>query len=135
MNQALRATVRTRSGGRCEYCLLPETALGPGDFHAEHVIARCHGGGDGPENLAWACAYCNVFKGPNLSGRDPDSGELVRLFNPRDDLWADHFLLQDDRIAGRTAIGRTTVWVLRMNQELMLRLRASLRREGRFGMP
>lgn len=131
MNRALGAAVRARSGGRCEYCRLPETALGPGDFHAEHVIARCHGGSDEPENLAWACAYCNLFKGPNLSGRDPDSGELVRLFHPRSDLWSDHFLLRDARVVGRTAVGRTTVWMLRRNQELMCRVRASLRREGR----
>jgi hypothetical protein len=33
----------------------------------------------------------NAHKGPNLSGLDPESGALVRLFNPRQDWWDEHF--------------------------------------------
>ena len=37
------------------------------------------------------CYHCNLHKGPNLSGIDQESGALVRLFNPREDKWDDHF--------------------------------------------
>jgi hypothetical protein len=66
---------------------LPDSALEPEDFHVEHIIARKHGGLDGDDNLAWACIFCNLYKGPNLSSFDPDSGELTRLFHPRRDRW------------------------------------------------
>jgi 5-methylcytosine-specific restriction endonuclease McrA len=61
----LRESVRERAGGRCEYCRLPDAALSPEDFHVEHVVARKHGGDNGVENLAWACIFCNLYKGPN----------------------------------------------------------------------
>jgi hypothetical protein len=35
--------------------------------------------------------FCNTRKGPNLSGLDPQTGELTRLFHPRQDRWQDHF--------------------------------------------
>jgi hypothetical protein len=52
---------------------------------AEHV-----GRGDS-ENLALACYHCNARKGPNLSGLDPESDPLVRLFHPRQDRWDEHY--------------------------------------------
>jgi hypothetical protein len=102
------------------------------DFHVEHIIAKKHGGKSGMENLAWACIFCNLYKGPNLAGLDPDTGVLTRLFNPRLDQWLEHFRLEGARIRGVTAVGRTTVWLLEMNSEIPLSLRASLMREGRW---
>src|SRR5438132_9127096 len=61
------------------------------------------------------CVFCNSHKGPNLTGIDPDSGAIVRLFNPRQDRWADHFTLRGAFIIGLTPTGRTTVYVLAMN--------------------
>jgi hypothetical protein len=81
------------------------------------VIPRKHGGPDQLSNLALACQYCNLHKGPNLAGLDPDGGALVRLFNPRTDSWEHHFAFEDDRVSGLTDIGRTTVFVLEMNSE------------------
>ncbi len=77
-----------------------------------------------------ACYHCNRFKGPNIAGIDPDSGDLVRLFHPRDDTWADHFRWDGARIVGQTAIGRVTVDVLSMNADDLLRLRVELLEEG-----
>jgi hypothetical protein len=132
MTAASREAVRQRAGGRCEYCHLPDFAMAPEDFHVEHVIARKHGGGDGLDNLAWACIFCNLYKGPNLASFDPDSGELTRLFHPRHDRWDEHFRLDGGRIVGRTAVGRTTIGLLEMNSAILCSLRASLIREGRW---
>jgi hypothetical protein len=56
-------------------------------FHVEHIIAKKHRGSDDPDNLAWACLECNLGKSSNLSGRDPGTGRVVRLFNPRRQRW------------------------------------------------
>lgn len=84
------------------------------------------------ENLAWACIFCNLYKGSNLAGFDPANGELTRLFHPRKDNWDEHFHMRNDLITGNTAIGRTTISVLEMNSPILVRLRASLRAENRW---
>jgi hypothetical protein len=132
MTAAGREAVRQRAGGRCEYCHLPDFAMAPEDFHVEHVIARKHGGGDDLDNLAWACIFCNLYKGPNLASLDPDTGELTRLFHPRRDRWDEHFRLDGARIVGRTAVGGTTIWLMEMNSSILSSLRASLLREGQW---
>jgi hypothetical protein len=111
---------------------LPDLALAPEEFHVEHVIAKKHGGKDGDDNLAWACIFCNLYKGPNLASFDPDSGELTPLFNPRRDRWNQHFRMDGNRIVGLTAVGRTTSWLLEMNSLILISLRASLMREGQW---
>lgn len=73
---------------------------------------------------------CNWLKGPNLAGRDPDTNQLTRLFHPRTDLWYDHFQWDGARISGRTAIGRTTAWLLEMNGEERVELREVLMEAG-----
>lgn len=90
MTEDLGAAVRRRAGNRCEYCHLPQDAFRR-PFHIEHIIAKQHGGQIELKNLALACWYCNLKKGPNLAGIDPESGNTVALFNPRTDEWADHF--------------------------------------------
>jgi hypothetical protein len=75
-------------------------------------------------NLALACYHCNAHKGPNLSGLDPESGALVRLFHPRQDRWDEHFERNGVLIVGRSAVGRATVGLLKMNAADRRRLRA-----------
>lgn len=128
MNQELARCVRERAGRCCEYCHIPEFAL-PLPFQVDHIIAEQHGGTTVAENLALACPHCNRYKGPNIAGLDPESGELSRLFNPRNDVWAQHFEFQAARVAGKTTIGRTTIRVLAMNAEDLLLLRDELLRE------
>lgn len=43
------------------------------------IIAKQHGGTDEASNLSFACIHCNRYKGPNIAGIDPDTGELTRL--------------------------------------------------------
>ena len=131
MDPALSQSVRQRAGHRCEYCRLPQ-ACSPLRFHVDHIVARQHGGGEELENLAQACPECNRHKGTNLSGVDPDTGEVVRLFHPQRDRWEDHFRLEGAQIIGRTAVGRTTAWLLEMNVEDRRRWRELLFRLGKW---
>jgi len=82
------------------------------------------------DNLALSCFFCNTFKGPNLAGVDPDTGEVTKLFHPRRDRWPDHFRWNGPVLEGRTAVGRTTIEVLRINRADAIAVRRSLMEEG-----
>jgi len=120
-----------RAGGLCEYCRFPEIAT-EHSFHIDHIIAVKHRGATESRNLAWACFSCNLFKGPNIAGLDLASGELTRLFNPRTDVWSEHFAWQDCWLQGLTSIGRTTAAVLEMNHPDSVAVREALKDEGLF---
>lgn len=111
----LRKLIRERSGECCEYCRLPErssTVM----FHIEHIIAVSHGGLTVEANLAYSCAICNHYKGPNIAAADPATGEPTFLFHPRRHVWKNHFKVGDDaRIEPHTPEGRATVFVLHLN--------------------
>ena len=129
MNRELARAVRERAAERCEYCRIPQFAF-PLPFQIDHIIATQHRGQTILENLALACPHCNRYKGPNIAGVDPDSGQLVRLFHPRTDLWTEHFRFEAERIVGKTAVGRATVHVLAINVPEPLRFRLELLRIG-----
>jgi len=80
-------------------------------------------------NLALACIHCNRYKGPNIAGVDPATGEIVRLFHPRRDKWSVHFTWNGSRLIGRTSIGRATIQVLNINAAAMVDLREALNDE------
>jgi len=122
MDARLRELVKQRAAGRCEYCGLRQEQE-PLAFHVEHITARQHEGKDTGENLALACHHCNLHKGTSLSGLDPQTGVLTRLFHPRLDDWNEHFSRRGGEIIGLSAIGRTTVRLLRMNADGRLQLR------------
>ena len=122
----LRELVRHRAGDRCEYCRIPQSAEPLVPFHVEHVTARQHGGVTALPNLAWACQHCNLHKGPNLAGIDPETGRITPLFQPRLDRWDDHFTVgPDGTIAATTAVGRATIAVLGTDAADRRRLRAA----------
>lgn len=126
MNELLRQEVRQEADFRCEYCHVRERHLPFSAFHLDHVLPRQHGGGDDPSNLAWSCQECNLLKGTNLCGVDPDTGAVVRLFHLRKDKWDQHFELMGVRVLGKTPRGRATAWLLQMNAAARLELRATL---------
>jgi hypothetical protein len=101
-------------------------------FQIDHIIARKHDGSSSEDNLAFSCFYCNTHKGPNIAGVDPDTNEIVRLFNPRRDNWSAHFSWSGAVLTGQTAIGRTTIQVLRINDPEYVQVRKSLIAEGSF---
>lgn len=126
MDETLRQFVRHRADDRCEYCRIPQHALSWAKFHVEHIRARQHGGLSDTDNLALACRFCNLHKGPNLTSIDPDSGQLVRLYHPRTDIWNANFALDDLHIVGISEVGRATVALLNMNDPERIQLRAEL---------
>ena len=130
--------VRRRAIGRCEYCRLPQSAFRR-PFHIEHVVARQHGGSSTLDNLALACWNCNLKKGPNLSGVDPKTRQVTALFNPRKDRWDEHFSAVVVplkplcvAICGLSAVGRATVQVLGLNDEMRQLIRYELWVEGLY---
>ncbi len=126
MDDASREFVRTRAGGLCEYCHIPQRLFAQ-LFQVEHIIARSHDGEDDLDNTALACRRCNLYKGPNLSGIDPLTKELTRLFHPRHDRWTEHFVQQPSgELIGLTNIGRTTIAVLAMNAGRRVELRRAI---------
>lgn len=132
MNAATRRLVRQRAEDRCEYCQLPQSAAPFLTFHVEHIRAQQHIEDDSLENLALACPHCNLHKGPNLTSIDPDSREVVELYNPRTQTWTDHFELDGASIVGLTPSGRVTVRLLHMNAEEQVEIRARLLRRDEF---
>lgn len=95
-------------------------------------MARQHGGRSTEDNLALACPWCNQHKGPNLTGIDPETGELTRLYHPRRDRWLDHFKWEGAVLVALTAVGRTTLYVLSMNDHVAVSLRRELMATGLF---
>jgi hypothetical protein len=126
MNADLQALVNSRARDLCEYCRLPQHAVPFATFHVDHIIARQHGGPDEADNLALACDRCNAYKGTNLSAIDPITNTIVRLFNPRTDLWSAHFRQLRFEVEGITETGRATAQLLNMNAPHRVQLRAGL---------
>ena len=54
---------------------------------------------------------------PQTHARDPLTGRQVRLFNPRQQEWSEHFAWSEDgtEIEGLTLCGRATVVALKLN--------------------
>ena len=128
MDGALRSSVRQRREGDASIAgYQSESGL---VFVIDHIIARQHGGQMVFDNLALCLQQYNSTKGPNISGLVPESQHPAGLFNPRSNRWHDHFRWDGLRIVGRTAVGHTTVWVLKMNSSRQLAVRFALLRSG-----
>jgi hypothetical protein len=71
-------------------------------------------------NLWLACPICNSHKSDKIATIDPESGTTTPLFNPRTQVWSEHFAWTDDglRIVGRTPVGRATVIALHLSDDL-----------------
>lgn len=131
MNERLREYVRKRARCRCEYCHFPEN-WSELPFHTDHILPRKHGGQTTEENLAWACSYCNGYKGPNLAGFLKTENKIIELYNPRKLFWEDHFAWAGAQIIQRSKIAEATIQVLRLNHQDALASRAELIKEGGF---
>ncbi|HSK72066.1 MAG TPA: HNH endonuclease signature motif containing protein [Pyrinomonadaceae bacterium] len=111
---ALRNLVYERAEDCCEYCLISEeTSFAK--HQIDHIIAEKHGGETTAENLALACTLCNKYKGSDLSSIDGETGEIVRLFNPRKDVWGEHFRIENGVFIGLTSNARATIRLLQLN--------------------
>ncbi len=101
---------------------------------ADHIISLKHGGTTTGDNLAFACIACNRYKGSDIGSVLSETGDLVRLFNPRIDRWADHFALDIDgaTIIALTNIGAVTVRLLKLSTAERVMERSALRDAGRY---
>lgn len=129
MDAGLRRLVFDRANGFCEYCMMPRD-WDPLPFCVDHIIAQQHAGPTAESNLALSCFSCNTYKGPNIAGLDPESGDLTRLFHPRTDKWADHFMWVGPTLHGKSPIGRVTLQVLNINDPVRIEHRRLLVQAG-----
>lgn len=122
----LRRFVIERAGNCCEYCRLSqEDHLFA--FHIEHIIAEKHRGSSTEDNLCLSCPACNGFKGSDVGSMDWEgSGKFVMLYNPRQQVWDDHFRLNKAHIESLTPEGRVTAFLLRLNSPRRLKERSLL---------
>lgn len=129
---ALRRQVIERAQDCCEYCFVNalDRAI---DYAVDHIIAEKHKGPTQLDNLCLSCFWCNSYKGTDLSSVDWEGdGAIVPLFNPRQQLWRDHFRLDGLRIVPLTATGRVTVELLQMNAAERIKERRLLRQLGTY---
>lgn len=128
---ALRQRVIARAQGCCEYCFA-QRQFSSDPFSIEHVVPRSHGGSSESGNLALACQGCNNCKYCHFRGVDPVSGAEVALYNPRADIWSEHFAWNSlyTEIMGLTARGRATALRLRLNRPELVALRKILAAAG-----
>jgi len=110
--------IRDTARQRCGYCLSPQHLV-MARLEIEHIIPLARGGDNTEANMWLACPICNRYKGDKVMARDPLTGANVPLFNPREQVWTEHFRWIDNglRIAGLTSIGRATVQALHLSDD------------------
>ncbi|HRI55932.1 MAG TPA: HNH endonuclease signature motif containing protein [Anaerolineae bacterium] len=119
----LRDRVARRDRFRCSYCQSPQSVGVP--MVLDHVIPLAAGGESTFDNLCLCCYRCNEFKGAKHQADDPRTRETTRLYNPCHENWRDHFMWGKDglMIVGKTACGRATIHLLRLNDDRLVRAR------------
>ena len=115
--------VHQRADLMCEYCQTSQRNTGQA-MHVDHIDPD---GGHSLDNLCLSCANCNMSKGRAMSETDPETGKVELLFNPRTQLWKEHFKWSSDGILllGLTPTGRATVQRLKINRDRMLDSRSN----------
>jgi len=119
--QALRQAVAERCQHRCSYCQTAQRLTGA-EFTIDHIIPEFLGGGTTLGNLCLACWGCNLFKHDRIAAVDPESGDMIRLYDPNTQIWSEHFRWTEGglRILGLTAAGRATVNAVQLNRASLI---------------
>ena len=113
------------------YCLLLQ------DFsiythEVDHIIAIKHGGETTLDNLALSSLSCNRHKGSDFATLDQTTKEIIPLFNPRRQIWDEHFYIKNANIEGKTQIGQATARLLKFNVANRLLQRQVLINQGQY---
>jgi hypothetical protein len=123
ISKALRELVTKRAQGRCEYCQTAQAIVI--EMEVDHIVPVSAGGETVLDNLCLACVSCNAYKHEFQMGVDPQTDREINLFNPRTQVWSEHFTWSEDRtlVIGLTPTGRATVERLKMNREIVVSAR------------
>ena len=119
----LKREVIKRAKSRCEYCGLAQVGQ-EAAFHIDHVVPVTLKGPTALDNLALACVSRSLRKGARTVAADPKTGRKAAIFNPREQLWSEHFSWRGVWVVGRTETGRATIAALRLNRALILAIRS-----------
>jgi len=87
---SLRRLVFQRANNRCEYCGISQVGQ-VATFHIDHIVPSMADGKTKEENLALACVSCSLRKGSRQNLKDVETGQVVPIFNPRQQKWKEHF--------------------------------------------
>jgi len=134
ISQDLRRLVITRAEHLCEYCLMHEQVTVFG-CAIDHIISLKHGGTTTADNLAYACVFCNRFKGSDIGSIIWQTKAFTRFYHPRSDRWSTHFYLQGITIQPLTDIGEVTARILGFNDNERLLERQLLGDRNKYPHP
>jgi HNH endonuclease len=106
--------VGERAHFQCEYCQTHQRdSFLP--FQIDHIISLKHGGTSEIQNLALSCFPCNNEKGSDIGTILPDFEHFSRIYNPRKDIWRNHFDVFEHVFYSKTEIGAATLKLLKLN--------------------
>ncbi len=133
ISKDLDLEIREVSKNRCEYCLSPQS-LTSHKLEIEHIYLISKGGNSKKENLCLACRHCNLHKSAKIFGFDVVSAKKVKLFNPKRQIWTEHFGWDREKtsIIGKTPCGRATIYALKLNDDLQTNARKVWKLTGLF---
>jgi HNH endonuclease len=120
----IKIKVRETARFRCGYCLILQQ-YSPMVFQFDHYIPISLGGTNDEENLWLVCGNCDNAKSDKIHAFDSVTDSTVAIFNPRTQIWNEHFEMSKDgtKIIGKTAIGRGTVIALNLNDKRIVAVR------------
>jgi hypothetical protein len=125
INEALRRQVIERAENCCEYCHVHQDDIAY-THEVDHIIPEKHKGKTQLDNLCLACLDCNRHKGSDFATFNPETDEVIRLFNPRKHIWGEHFRLEGATIVPLSLEGQATVFVLKLNDDIRIQERKIL---------
>ncbi|WP_330205295.1 HNH endonuclease signature motif containing protein [Cyanobacterium sp. Dongsha4] len=128
---SVRQEVRKRANNHCEYCLSSQEYV-MGILQIDHTIPVAKGGKNDTTNLCLACELCNQYKWVQIESQDLETGNIVRLFNPRLQKWSEHFTWSENgtEIRALNPCGRATVNALKLNNTLAVMVRKNWVKAG-----
>jgi hypothetical protein len=126
VNPPLVQQVRARAQNRCECAGFHFRTTG---FRSISITSSRGSTAEAQKPITWLSVAFTATATRVLISHDTKTGDVVRLFHPRKDVWSEHFQLDGAVVAGMTAIGRATVHLLAMNEPEFLAARQALIRE------